>query len=72
MEKPGLKRENTKPAPKEEATELPAQTLQLVKRDHSMLNFQRVPEKTKRRTITQWRAIEPFLGPRYQQESRKY
>ena len=46
MEKPGLKEENTKPAPKEEATKRQAHTLQLVKKDRSMLNFQNFPERT--------------------------
>ena len=51
MEKPGLKREKiTKPRSdqlQEEATTRKAHTLQLVKRDRSMFNFQNFSEKTK-------------------------
>ena len=59
MEKPGLKEENTKPAPKEEATKRQARTLQLAKRDRSMLNFQNFPEETQSLDDNPQCAIEP-------------
>ena len=72
MEKPGLKEENTKPAPKEEATKRQAHTLQLAKRDRSMLNFQNFPERIQSPDNNPQCAIEPLLRLRYQQESREY
>ena len=59
MEKPGLKEENTKPTPKEEATKRQAQTLQLAKSVRSMLNFQNFPERTQSPDDNPQCAIEP-------------
>ena len=69
MEKPGLKRENTKPTPKEKATKPQARTLQLAKSVYSMLNFQSFPERTQSPDDNPSCAREPLFGLRYQQES---
>ena len=69
MEKPGLKRENQlNQHLKKKATARKAHTLQLVKRDRSMFNFQNFSEKTKppdNNSSVQKR----FVGLRYQKKA---